>query len=315
MASPTPLRSLAQNIRLYEPPSITDATSSDPSLVILCTWLGGATPRRIHKYIEGYRREFPSSCILLITSIVLDITFRTIHTIRARLQPARDAIARILTTHNDRANVISPNGDSDSDSSSSSSSILLHVFSHGGSNTAVQLALSWQEEHNYPLPLGGVILDCSPGDTTFRRSYNAAVLSLPSETTPPVQSIGRALLYPTIATVTVLQHLHLMASVRDLRRQLNDPAVFGAGVPRLYLFSEADEMVGAYNVRSHAVDARRCGFAVDEVVFRSAEHCALVLEDAGRYWGAVRRFWGEGVVRCRDESARAVEGRGGGWKL
>ena len=311
MASQTPLQSLAQNIRLYEPPSITDATSSDPPLVILCTWLGGATPRRIHKYIEGYRREFPSSCILLITSIVLDITLRTIYTIRARLQPARDAIARILTTHNDRANVISPNRDSDS----SSSSILLHVFSHGGSNTAVQLALSWQEEHNYPLPLGGVILDCSPGDTTFRRSYNAAVLSLPSETTPPVQSIGRALLYPTIATVTVLQHLHLMASVRDLRRQLNDPAVFGAGVPRLYLFSEADEMVGVHNVRSHAVDARRCGFAVDEVVFRSAEHCALVLEDAGRYWGAVRRFWGEGVVRCRDESARAVEGRGGGWKL
>ncbi|PLN84284.1 hypothetical protein BDW42DRAFT_183640 [Aspergillus taichungensis] len=288
MASQTPLQSLAQNIHLYEPPSITDAPPSDPSLVILCTWLGGATPRRIHKYIEGYRGEFPGSCILLITSIVLDITLRTIHAIRARLQPARDAITRVLTTHNDRANVAAPNGDS-----SNSSSILLHIFSHGGSNTAVQLALSWQEEHNYPLPLGGVILDCSPGDTTFRRSYNAAVLSLPSETTPHVQSIGRALLYPTIATVTVLQHLHLMASVRDLRRQLNDPAVFGVGVPRLYLFSEADEMVGAHNVRSHAVNARRCGFAVDEVVFRSAEHCALVLEDAGRYWGAVRQFWGE----------------------
>jgi len=296
--SQTPLaefRHLGQNIFLYKPETDKSETAirkeeghSPPSLVIVCTWLGGATAKRINKYTTQYRQLFPHACILLIRTIVLDITVRSFRLIRSRLAPARDAIYSIL-------------GDNDLSRESTDGCILLHVFSHGGCNTAIQLAISMRENDMY-LPLRQIVFDSCPGDATFRKAYDAATISLPQS--QPAHSVGRAALYPAIAVITGLQHLGIMSSVRDMRAELNDSNVFGSHARRLYLYSAADQAVHFQDVQSHLETARAQGYRADGVVFQRSPHVALILEDAVRYWAAIESFWhGWDLSRLRDVDA------------
>jgi len=246
-----------------------------PSLIVLCTWLGGASTRRIRKYTTKYQQLFPHACILLIRTILLDITLRSFQRVRTQLAPARDAIRKVLRK-------TSPaHGNLDN-------GILLHIFSHGGSNTAIQLAISMLEDGT-PLPLKQIVFDCCPGDETFQKAYDAAVASLPAF--QPVQIVGRLLLYPAIGTITGLQHFGVMSSVKNLRVQLNDPALFGSHTRRLYLYSAADRMVNFEDVQSHMEAAREQNYQVESILFERAQHCALIMEDSAKYWAAIESFW------------------------
>ncbi|KAL4766394.1 uncharacterized protein BDW70DRAFT_155065 [Aspergillus foveolatus] len=128
-----PLKPAGENIWLYEPTTTANQVVPDkyPALIVLCTWLGGAAPRRIRKYVSHHRRLFPGSAILLITTGMIDITIRSISAIRSRLMPARETIRRILGLHV-------------GGSEKTSKGVLLRIFSHGGSNIALQLILSMQ---------------------------------------------------------------------------------------------------------------------------------------------------------------------------
>jgi DNA repair protein RAD57 len=170
----------------------------------------------------------------------------------------------------------------------SDDSVLLHIFSHGGCNTALQLLISMQQDGT-PLPLKEAILDCCPGDETFQKAYDAAAVSLPAF--QPVQVIGRAVLYPAIGAITGLQHFGVVSSVKDLRHQLNDSTLLGSQVRRLYLYSAADRMVNFDDVQSHMEAARELKYQVGSVLFKNAQHCALIVEDDAKYWAAIERFW------------------------
>jgi len=270
-------RDLSHNIFFYEPTTAAphgDGEVVATSLIILCTWLGGATTRRIDKYLTKYRLLFPDTAILLIRTTILDISARSFKSLRIRLAPARDAISRVIARRNDL-------------NDQSQGCVLLHIFSHGGCNTAIQLVLSMRES-NMNLPLRGIIFDCCPGNATFEKAYHGASFSLPSN--QAIQLIGRAALFPAIGTITALQTMGLMHSVRDLRRQLNDP-VFDSQVRRLYLYSLADEAVRWQDVESHMAQARTQGYEVDGIKFQRSPHCALILEDDARYGAAIKDFW------------------------
>ena len=50
-------QNIGSGIFLYEPtstntPEDQDADQTAPSLIVLCTWMGGATDRRIQKYLD-----------------------------------------------------------------------------------------------------------------------------------------------------------------------------------------------------------------------------------------------------------------------
>lgn len=282
-----PLEPAGDNIWLYEPSTTGDYTAPDghPALIVLCTWLGGATPRRISKYVGYHRQLFPNSAILLITTGMIDITVRSFAVIRARLQPAREAIRRILG-NNAGYPEKNPNG------------VLLHIFSHGGSNIAIQLILSMQDRKHpsgiHRLPLQGIVFDSCPGDTTFMRNYQASVYSLPPAPLP-IQLVNRALLFPAIGLITGLQAVGITSSISAMQKQLNDSLVVSARVPRLYLFSKADETIRWEEVQAHLDDARIRGYNVASVVFHKSPHCALIVEDEKRYWGAVQQFWDQMV--------------------
>ncbi|KAL4873725.1 hypothetical protein BDV12DRAFT_182094 [Aspergillus spectabilis] len=273
-----PLKPTGENIWLYEPPTAGDYAVPDggPALIVLCTWLGGATPRRIAKYVGYHRKLFPQSAILLITTGMIDITIRSFSVIRARLQPAREAIRRILGPD---AGYLEKNP----------KGVLLHIFSHGGSNIAIQLILSMQDPKHpsgiHRLPLKSVIFDSCPGGTTFMRNYQASVYSLPPAPLP-IQMVNKALLFPVIGVITGLQNLGIASSIGKMQKQLNDSLVVSARVPRLYLFSNADTTIHWEEVQAHLNGARVRGYNVASVVFHKSPHCALIVEDEKRYWGA-----------------------------
>ncbi|GFF87828.1 DNA repair protein rhp57 [Aspergillus udagawae] len=294
-----PLQKIGQDVYLHEGSAYkSNESKSDPSLIILCTWLGGASPRRINKYVAQYRFLFPTSSILLITTTLPDITIRPFSVLRARLKPARDAICHIFSQK--AGNTTERKNDA-----------LLHVFSNGGCNTAIQLALSMKANSGpdalHRLPLRGVIFDCCPGQADFRRSYNAAVLSLP-QGGKLVQLVGRGVLYTTVGTITSIQNMGLMSSVNDLRHQLNDEGVLGRHVRRLYMCSQADTMVDWRDVLSHMETAQEQGYQANGVMFRDSPHCALMLEDEKKYWTSIKEFWREEDLSYRfDGPASALQ--------
>ncbi|KAI6263626.1 hypothetical protein MCOR19_000262 [Pyricularia oryzae] len=223
---------------------------------------------------------WPSTLVLLIRTVFPDLALRSFVTLRARLQRARDAdaIASILTPA--------------SAAEGWRKEVLLHFFSHGGSKIAIQLLTS-------TIPsvlrnrLGFVVFDSCPGDASFDKAYRTALVSLPPSLSPSLRRVGTASTYCLVLAVQALQNAELMSSVRELRAELNSASLIGEDVRRLYLFSAGDVMVGVDDVVSHAREAQsRIGEdKVGAVLFQTAPHCALIVEDADRYWGAIVDAW------------------------
>lgn len=255
-----PLRPVGENTYLYETPH-QSPPSDVPSLVILCTWVGGATPRRINRYVSRYREIYATSSILLIATNISNTAVRSFRSIRASLQPACSAIRRLLARGgNEEARAVK-------------GGILLHVFSHGGSNMAAQLALSMREgdqdqSADFSSSLRTVILDCCPGDDALGAMYRATELSMPR--TSAALLFSKTLLYPSLSVVNGLQRVGILYGVRELRAVLNDPATFGPKARRLYMYTKEDVMVDWKAVQSHAEDARSRGYRVGEVLSNAA---------------------------------------------
>lgn len=282
-----PLQCIGEDIYLRESPGRDSSVEqSVPALVILCTWVGGATPRRINKYLAQYQHIYPSSALLLITTNISNTAIRPLRWIRHSLKPARLAIRRILA----------PATRDDPRRAGNQPGILLHLFSHGGGHVGVQLSLAMREEADngaaFRSSLQGIILDCCPGDDALGRTYRAARLSLPQNTL--AQLFGDTLLYPTVSVLNGLKYAGILRTVRDLRSLLNESSTFGTDARRLYIYTKEDVMVAWEDVQSHFEEAKSQGYAADQIVFETGSHCSLMIEDADRYWNAIQRFWDGG---------------------
>lgn len=285
------LLDLGNNISLHKPrcpgearmPLSHDGTTpAAPALVILCTWQGGATPRRIAKYVSGYHSIYPGASILVLRTELADMVYRTLSMIRARLKPARDVVTRLLQHSQGAAGAAADRP-----------AVLLHILSHGGCNIAIQLVESLPREMRVLLQerLCLVVADCCPGDGTFEETYRAGVFSLPPSM--PFRPLGKASLYATVSVIYALQRAGMIKSVPDLRDDLSDPRIFGRRARRLYLASDGDVIISSKDVLLHARWAEELGYKVSSIRFENGGHCALVLEDPAKYWGAICESWAE----------------------
>ena len=179
-------------------------------------------------------------------------------------------------------------------------SIILHASSNGGGNSAATLAteLKWQ---GYAAPFDAVTLDCSPGKAEIQSSARAIRLSMPDVLF--LREISSVLIYVCLfGYMLYCEGLGNQNKISWIRETLNDRAVLGVNVPRLYLSSKGDKLVEVAHIHDHAVEAasKGAGDVVAEEVFERAPHCALLNEDAGRYWGAVEKI-GRREVRRFEE--------------
>lgn len=165
-------------------------------------------------------------------------------------------------------------------------SIALHASSNGGANNAATLVTHLAEQ-GYPAPFTSVTMDCSPGKAEPHSAAAAMRLSMPKMLWG--EAISTALIYMFVYMYKLyVESLGKQDRIAVIRDTLNDPVMMGKGIRRLYLYSKIDPLVDLEHVREHAEEARtKCGAVVEEEVFVKAPHCALVNEDAGRYWAAV----------------------------
>lgn len=285
-----PLRRIGDDIYFYEPAGPLDPECHGPSLIVMLTWLGGASAKNIGRYIAGHRALFQNAAVLLVTARLSEITVTPFAQMHARLAPAKNVIIRYVLREKTHEHGSSP-------------SILWHIFSNGGLNMAIQLARITRKElatssHDSPADLdtamGGVIMDCCPGDASLHRTLKAAAYSLPN--TWLAQTVGRLLLFPTIAVLLGVQNSGVLGrdgSLSGLYRGAHDPETFGRGVRRMYLYSVSDKLVPWRFVNQHMAEAHEKGFAVDGRAIPGGGHCALLRGDAGKYWRAVEQFWME----------------------
>lgn len=314
------LKRIGDDILLYEPHVRLDGGHSDsqgasmsepgrPSLIVLCTWLGGATDKRIERYTQHYHDIWPASSILLIRTTLTDFLARSEKSLHRKLRPAHREIRRIAIHPCSRSGK----------PTAVDGAILLHIFSQGGINMATHLVTSLNSilgfmGRDVPLHLRQIVLDSCPGVPDIHSSYAAGVHSLPRD--HPLRPLGCAALYVMAVSIASLEATGLRKPLaKIMRKQLNDPDIFSPRAARLYLTSRADRIVETKHVKAHFQQATAKGLETEILVFDRAGHCSLVLEDESSYWNAIVSCWKRSGLHSKKDITRtgtAEEDHSGG---
>lgn len=242
-----------------------------PDLVLLTSWTG-ASARHVAKYTRSYNEMYPNTPIMVITTVISDLTLRSAKTKAAILAPA----VNYLRTHH------------------CTSSILLHAFSDGGSHKAVCLAQAYVASTSKRLPIAASVLDSTPGTAKYTANVAAYRRSLPRS--PFIRAIGLPMGAIVLALTWVLFCVFIGYDenrISKTRRALNDETLWDVkGAPRTYVFSQADDLISWQDIEQHAVDAvEKLGMTSMLLRYKGSGHCAHAREDEECYWNAVRRTW------------------------
>ncbi|KAF2242428.1 hypothetical protein BU26DRAFT_402816, partial [Trematosphaeria pertusa] len=246
-----------------------------PSLIILFSWTG-AHGRHIAKYTQIYQTLFPTTRILVITTSSRDFWCRPSARKQALLKPAVERVQE----YEDH------------------SSILIHAFSEGGSNKAVEFAEEYSHVTGTRLPCTALALDSTPGHPHYRRLLTAFQKALPPN--PFLKATGvvlcgviLGLVYFTYGVFKGFEN-NLIARTR---RRVNDATSWDQRAPRCYLYSRADDLIAWQDVQEHMLAAAQSGVPVMDVCFEKSAHCKHAAEDPARYWNAVVLTWRRALGR------------------
>ena len=152
------------------------------------------------------------------------------------------------------------------------------------------------------LPQSAVILDSCPGEgglQVTRRAFANAVRN------PILRRLTSAFItFFYIYIVLAYRLFGKKPRILKMRTTLNKYLLlpwFSKHTPRLYLYSQADEMVPWTEVEAHAEEARKAGLDVRMERFEGSPHVAHARTDPERYWSAVKKVW-------EDATSSAAEG-------
>jgi hypothetical protein len=270
---PKPLsdfQKIGHNIYVWTSPSYLAKAPSETPLILLFAW-NAAAAKHIAKYTIAYQKLFPTCRILLIRCFTVDM-FRRTSSYGPLLKPAMDLVA----SH-----------------AESGGQVLVHSFSNGGGNQVNEFAKAWKATFGTKMPMRTQILDSSPTKGPWMKSHAAISASLPR--TLFWTWFGGALVHVLLVCTWLVNLIRLRENkMIVLCRELNDEAVFNNHVPRVYLYSRADQMVGFEEADEHAEIARSKGWDVTKVQFEKSAHCGHVREDEAKYWAAVMDAWKKG---------------------
>ncbi|RPA71442.1 hypothetical protein BJ508DRAFT_419920 [Ascobolus immersus RN42] len=267
------LKPLGKTIIYLYTPRITETTpkpkSNDPSLIIICAWMGAGL-RPVSSYIYQYNKRYPQSQILILFSSLVDVGFTPYWIQRRHLEPAATFLRTLAPTD----------------------TVLAHVFSNGGVNTFLQLGFAL----GGPIPgLKGIFFDSAPGQTHFLRDPH-----------PIITAFGANAVLKPVVTAFVWTFVALMHGsfwVKKLAgfdkedvfmrhaRWLMEDEVVGKGVKRQFVYSETDEMVWYKDVEEHIAKEKEADLEVRVDKFEGSRHVAHAKGEPERYWKVVDDFW------------------------
>lgn len=261
---------IGHNTYLWTSPSYLSEQISQTPLILVFSW-NAAVAKHIAKYTIAYQKLFPTSRILLIRCFTRDIVRR------------ESTYVRLLTPVIDVVHEHVQNG----------GEVLVHSFSNGGGNQANEFAKAWKVRFGSKVPMRVQVLDSSPTRAPWMRSHAAIMLGLPK--TLFWRLFGSAIVhfvllcYAIVVTLMRSESKHII-----ICRGLNDRSLFNNTVPRVYLYSRADQMVLFEEVEEHADIAKSKGWDVAKVQFEKSAHCGHLREDEAKYWAAIMEAWKKG---------------------
>ena len=293
-------KSLTDSIHLYKPSSSAPAESTDPGLVIICSW-AFAQDKHIVKYLKGYQQLYQHAQLLLIQNSIYNMMVRPDSWQTSLFEPAIYAIKDYISSVG-----------------SQESRILLHLFSNGGAHTTVQLSQFYAESsisalRSPQLPVDALILDSSPSLPNPVLGVKALTQGLPR--IPGLSIISPILLHATLASTYTLHKLGISEfAMSKLWRMLKDPygAFAKATIPRTYIFSDTDEMIEEKDIKLHAQETsqamkdagmKNAGKRITCEEFKGTKHVNHMASNPERYWGIVKTTW-ESALKEKDSLAQ-----------
>jgi hypothetical protein len=261
---------IGHNTYIWTSPSYLSKSASQTPLILLCAW-NAAAAKHIVKYTLSYQKLFPTSRIVLIRCFTRD-SFRWPKDYEPLLRPAMD-----LTHEHTQAG----------------GEVLVHSFSNGGGIQLNEFVKAWKRRFGEKMPMRAQIIDSAPTKGPWMLTHKAIVLSLPRNLF--WSWFGGAIVHLLLLAVFLLDKaVGQENKMIILCRELNDETVFDVKVPRVYLYSRADQMVLFEEADEHADVAEGKGWDVTRVRFENSSHCGHLREDEAKYWGAVMEAWKRG---------------------
>ncbi|KAK3385335.1 hypothetical protein B0H63DRAFT_501335 [Podospora didyma] len=269
------------------PPPPPSGSSRPPELIIITSWTG-AIPKHITKYTEAYASLYPGVPILVVTTAIADLALRSMKTKMKALEPAIEYLCAAITT-------FTASRDPEKHTTSTNN-ILLHAFSEGGAHKSVCLAQAYQQRTGLRLPIGAFVFDSTPGTPRYKSNVAAFQRALPQN--PVAQAVGLPVSASVLGVTWVLFSVFVGYDnnlISKTRRALNDEKLWNVvGVPRTYLFSEADDLICWKDVEAHGVMSARPEVGVKSLLvrFKDTGHCGHARGGNEKlYWEAVKRTW------------------------
>lgn len=285
---------IGKGIYLFKPGNPGAVDSAHPTVILIFGWMG-AKLHHLQKYTSVYRKQYSNTTIILVQSepsFFWSIEFMQ-HKVLGPVVEILEAVGCIPPSQR-----CFRRKDLQHSTPLAQHRVLVHVFSNGGCFQLITLAkLLSKRQIEGASTTCGIIFDSCPGSGSFRGSQRA----FSSVITNP---IARFLVKIMVALLFCIQFFmkHVFRKqpyFQAMKSSLNDPNVLpwtSKRTPRLYIYSEGDELVEADVVEEHVKDAREIGLTVSVEKFgKESKHVSHVRADPQRYWTSVGQLWKEAL--------------------
>ncbi|KAF4564073.1 hypothetical protein EYR36_003324 [Pleurotus pulmonarius] len=262
--------------------------ADNPALVLLFGWTA-APESPLQKYVEGHTSVFPAATVVVVR-VHAGFFFKSLKAREAALQPLLGYLTDQLYDQTK-----TPAG-----------GVLIHALSNGGVLQLMTLQGMLQRRFppkshdagpstNFPVAF---VVDSAPGDSQYASMLSFFTIPLRTRTARLATTAAFSLAYVVYASIATALGVDFFAEMHAFMAEPRMLPGRGGATPRLYVYSDKDEMVRAKAVEAHLERMRGSGYRPRVEKFDGSLHVQHARSDPDRYWGAVRETWFEACKRC-----------------
>lgn len=269
----------------YNSDKLDSISTRSPNLIIVFSWTS-AQAKHVAKYTDQYRSLFPASRILVITTAIRDLCFRSSEKKQRSLQPA--------------VNLIQSYGELNG--------VLVHCFSDGGSHKFIELSKAFHNQIGRKLPCSALCLDSTPGRPRFTNLCAAYRQTLPENKILSFagMAVGAVVLCGYLVCYAGKAPVYTVVS--RTRKELHSDMHRDPQVPTCYIYSKSDTLVNWKDVQDHADKSKSLAIPVESVCFSKSRHCRHTQENSELYWKSITNLWKQAVSHNSDEQSLQSDG-------
>ncbi|CAG8976875.1 hypothetical protein HYALB_00003486 [Hymenoscyphus albidus] len=278
---------LSNSVSFYRPNGLSETNTDSPKLILLATWMDAANAH-IGKYIVRYQALYPNAHILLVKSCF-----------PYYFSPSRARRDLMPATHVIR-DVLDPEKIGGSSDKSKTPSMLIHVFSNGGSCMVYHLDDLYAENYqDRLLPWHTTIFDSVPGSWTYPGGKDSVLVGLPS-------GIVRTLAIPFLHLLGIFWFFKFkifrIQELASVWAQAHSDTVRIRESRRAYFYSKEDKFVHFGTVEEHADNAEANGFVVEyRENFPNSGHVVHARSAPDWYWALCQSVWEASIDSVEDK--------------